>query len=410
MRIFSTRHGQVLSQKYFNDDMNFPAGDEPITELGRKQARILGAYLRDEVGFKGVIYASPYDRTMETASIISEELGVGFIPLPCLREMFVTYNASRDFVGLRAEEIKEAFPRAEVPLDMPYPWWTVADDELSDVVLRLKEGLEPILTSLPKDTDVLLVGHAATVVGLREVFHPENYKSALHWNCCLNLLYSSDGSTYTHDIHFMPEEITTANYAWYSEQRAKYEASLSEGISFFSENKGARVLHIGDTLSPYYPEYIEMIRAFKPDIIIHTGDFADEIKAGRVEKARRHWSDTVPTLISAMRESGARVIAVCGNNDLPDELSQLMSFGELYPRNSVIEIEGVRVCLNHEVLKIDSEADADIHLYGHGLTGEERTRDDNIRGGVHYFNAVWGASLHDLEGKRHLILSPLIKA
>ncbi len=408
MRIFSTRHGQVLSQRFFNNDMNFPVGDEPITDLGREQARILGRHLRDTVGFKGIIYASPYDRTMETASIISEELGIGFTPLPCLREMFVTYNASKDFIGLRPEEIKPKFPRAEVLPDMPYPWWTVKDDTVPDLVERLEVGLEPILTSLPKDIDVLLVGHAATVVGLREVFHPGEWRSGLHWNCCLTLLYSSDGDTYTHDISFMPDELNTANYVWYNDEKAKYERSIADGIAFFAENRGMRVLHIGDTISAYYPHYIRMIEEFKPDVIIHTGDFADEIKAGRVERVRPRWISTIPTLLDAMKRSGARVIFTCGNNDLPDELERLAPFAEIYLRNTVLEIDGRRVCLNHEVLKIDEKVASDVHMYGHGLTGETRTRDDNFRGGAYYFNAVWGASLHELSADRHLILSPLI--
>ncbi len=410
MRIFSTRHGQVLSQKYFNDDMNFPVGDEPITDLGREQARVLGRYLK-EMGFNGVIYASPYDRTMETASIISEELGIGFIPLPCLREMFVTYNASKDFVGLRPEEIKPKFPRAEVMADMPYPWWEIKDDTIPDLVDRLERGLKPVLEALPNETDVLLVGHAATVVGLREVFHPDNYKSSIHWNCCLNLLYSSTGETYTHDVHFMPDDILTANYVWYTKELEKLNKNYEDGSRFFdSHPTKTRVMHIGDTHSALYPQYFEMIKRFKPDVIIHTGDLADEMKAGRVDVDRDRWRNKVPSLIEEMKSSGARLIFVPGNNDIEEELPILAEGAEIYSRNTVLDICGKRVCLNHEVLNIDPKIDADIFLYGHGRTGETRTPDDNVRDGRRYFNAVWGASLHILEDDAHLILPAFITA
>ncbi len=404
MRIFSTRHGQVLPQRFFNDDMNFPVGDEPITDLGREQAKLLGIYLRDVIRFKGIIYTSPYDRTMETASIISEQLGIGFVPLPCLREMFVTYNASKDFVGLRPEQIKPKFPRAEVLPDMPYPWWEIKDDTVPDVCERLEKGLKPILEALPKETDVLLVGHAATVVALREVFHPKNYKSSLHWNCCVNLLYSSNGEEYAHDVSFFPPEKITANYVWYKDKLAEYEESVEKGKAFFAENKGKRIMHLGDLDSPLYPRYRRMIEEFKPDIIVHTGDLADEIKAGRVERVRDEWREKVPALIDAMTSSGARVLLTPGNNDIEEDLSSLAKGVEIYPRNTVVELDGKRVCLNHQVMLIDPSIEADIHFYGHGLTGEERMPDDNVRGNSRYFNAVWGVSLHDFESDRHLIL------
>ena len=407
MRIFSTRHGQVMPQRFFNNDMNFPAGDEPITDLGRKQAKIVGEHLK-EIGFKGIIYASPYDRTMETASIISEVLGIGFTPLVCLREMFVTYNASKDFVGLRPEKIKDHFPRAEVLPDMGYPWWEVKDDKLEDVVERLRIGLKSVLEALPKDTDVLLVGHAATVVALRELFHPGSYKSSLHWNCCLNLLYSSDGETYTHDVSYIPEDILTANYVWFKDKKAEYLNSLSEGKAFFEGAKGKKILHLGDTHSALYPYYKEMIDTFRPDIIIHTGDLADELKAGRVDEDKPRWKKTVPDLISYMREGAKRVILVPGNNDIEDQLPSICEGVEIYPRNTVLEIDGKRISLCHEVWKIDEKIDADIYLYGHGETYETRKRDDNVRSGRKYFNAVWGVSLHDLSGERDLILPSIV--
>ncbi len=403
MRIFSTRHGQVLPRRFFGGNADFPVGDEPLMPLGREQAKILGGRLR-EMGFSGVIYTSPYGRTLETAAIIARELGIGFTPLPCLREMFVTTNESADFVGFTGEEIKELYPEAVLPEDFPYPWWERKDDTLDEVIERLKSGLEPVLKALPRDSDVLLVGHAATVVGLREVFFPEEYRSSVHWNCCINLLYSSSGESYAHDVSHIPAEILTANYMWYRDKRAEYEDSLKRGEEFFSQNKGERVLHIGDTHSANYKYFREMIEKFKPDVIIHTGDLADEKKAGRVEVDKARWAKTVPTLLDAMRASGARLILVPGNNDLEDELTRLAPDFEIYPRNTVLEFSGKKLCLNHEVLKIAPEIKADVHLYGHGLTGEERKADDNIRDGVRYFNATWGVSLHDFVRDEHLVL------
>ena len=105
-----------------------------------------------------------------------------------------------------------------------------------------------------------------------------------------------------------------------------------------------------------------------------------------------------------MKKSGARVIVVAGNNDLEDEVKTLAPNVEIVPRNSVLQLYGKRVCVCHEVWKIDPTIEADVYLYGHGLTGETRTKEDNEREGRLYFNAVWGASWHNLESNVHVIL------
>ena len=318
--------------------------------------------------------------------------------------MFVLYDGIEGFSGLSAEQIKERYPRAEITEDLPYPWWEAKNDTLPEIIDRLREGLLGVLTTLPKDTDVLLVGHAATLVGLREVFHPGNYKSVLHWNCCLNLLYSSNGDTYTHDASFIPEEIRTANYLWYNDELARYQAGVKSGTEFFGNKNELKILHIGDTDSPHYNLYREMISEWKPDVIIHTGDLADEIKAGRVESDRPRWNSTVPEILDVMRASGADVYVVAGNNDLAPRLLEMAGEIKVCPRNTVLNLGGKRICLSHEVDAIDESIDADIYLYGHGRTGETRTPEDNVRDGKRYFNAVWGASLHLPESDRHIII------
>ena len=95
---------------------------------------------------------------------------------------------------------------------------------------------------------------------------------------------------------------------------------------------------------------------------------------------------------------------VAGNNDLEDEVKTLAPNVEIVPRNSVLQLYGKRVCVCHEVWKIDPTIEADVYLYGHGLTGETRTKEDNEREGRLYFNAVWGASWHNLESNVHVIL------
>ena len=74
MRIFETRHGQVASKEFYKNNPSLPIGDVALSTLGKEQALLLAKRLK-QLNFNGLIFSSPYDRTMKTASIIAEELG-----------------------------------------------------------------------------------------------------------------------------------------------------------------------------------------------------------------------------------------------------------------------------------------------------------------------------------------------
>ena len=138
-------------------------------------------------------------------------------------------------------------------------------------------------------------------------------------------------------------------------------------------------------------------------MIIHTGDLADEIKAGRTESVREYWKTAVPTILNSMKQSCARVLVVPGNNDLTEELQKVDGIEVIAPK-TVMQFGGKKVYLTHAVNSIDPANDAEIYLYGHGLTGETRTKEQFEMDGKKYFNATWGASLHCFEADEHIIL------
>jgi broad specificity phosphatase PhoE len=77
--------------------------DRPLTELGRRQARLLGRELataRVEAG-----YASDLRRAWETAELALEGRGISVVRLPSLREVDVG-----SWAGLTAKEVEERFP------------------------------------------------------------------------------------------------------------------------------------------------------------------------------------------------------------------------------------------------------------------------------------------------------------
>ena len=174
--------------------------------------------------------------------------------------------------------------------------------------------------------------------------------------------------------------------------------------SLLKENEGNRVLHIGDTHSADYTYYKILIEEIKPDVIIHTGDFADELKADRIESVRTYWKESAKEILKFMEQSDTRVIIVAGNNDLEEELRAIATTAKIVPRNTVLDMYGKKVLLCHELNRMDESVQADVYLYGHGLTGEMRTPEDNERNGKKFYNATWGASLHVFDKDIHMIV------
>ena len=393
MRIFETRHGQVAPKGFYKNNPSLPIGDVALSTLGKEQALLLAKRLK-QLNFNGLIFSSPYDRTMKTASIIAEELGLSITPLACMHE--IVSKVDENFSGATVEELKKRYPRVRDDAELPARWWGDSVENLSAVIERVKEGLEPVLSSLPNNSDVLLVGHAATSVALRHLFACTDNRG-FHWNCHLSLLYDSTAESYTNDCTHLPKNFWTGNSIVYDEQKKRFEDGINTFFSRISDGCAQTVLHIGDTSSSDYGYYKTLIENVKPDVIIHTGDLADELKAGRIESVRAYWKVSARVILNIMEQSGARVIIVAGNNDLEQELKSMSTKSEIAPRNTILEFFGKKVLLCHEINRMDENAEAEVFLYGHGLTGETRTVEDNERNGKLYFNATWGASLHDFK-------------
>ena len=142
MKIYVTRHGQVLPESYY-DDVQFPAGDPSISELGRKQAAHLGNHLKN-IGFSGIIYASPFIRTLETAEIIADYTASRIIPWAPMREIVRNEESNKIFKGLSIEEIKERFSHIDIEAELSYPWWISPIESMDDVQKRIESGLKKL--------------------------------------------------------------------------------------------------------------------------------------------------------------------------------------------------------------------------------------------------------------------------
>ena len=100
MRLILIRHGQT----HGNLDARIQGHDDPLTDLGRRQARVTAALFADR-GDITHLYASPLDRAFETARIIGAAIGLDPVPVAGLAEV----NAG-DATGMLWADWTERFP------------------------------------------------------------------------------------------------------------------------------------------------------------------------------------------------------------------------------------------------------------------------------------------------------------
>ena len=181
------RHGQ----SEWNADGRWQGQeDPPLTDLGRQLARTAAR----AVGAIDAIYASPLDRAATTATILSEELGVGpVITLTGLMER----NAG-EWQGLTRDEIEESYPGYLADGRRPPGW---EPDE--DVQARVLGAFDAIATQHPYGT-VVAVAHAGVIFSAEAAFGAE-------WERLANLggrwLSHEDGRWRIGDrVHLLVEE------------------------------------------------------------------------------------------------------------------------------------------------------------------------------------------------------------
>lgn len=79
-QVYFVRHGQTLK----NTQHIHQGPEEPLTEAGKKQAHQVALHLKKKD--IDTLITSPFVRAMETASIISDELGVPLSQADCVKE------------------------------------------------------------------------------------------------------------------------------------------------------------------------------------------------------------------------------------------------------------------------------------------------------------------------------------
>ncbi len=128
--------------------------DPPLSSRGRRQARAAAS----AIGAVDAIVASPLQRALETALILSEELGIG----PVLLEPSLVERDAGEWSGLTRSEIEHAFPGYLA--DGRRPPGYEADHLMLERILAAVANI----ADSNGDGDVLVVTHGGVIYALEQ--------------------------------------------------------------------------------------------------------------------------------------------------------------------------------------------------------------------------------------------------
>ncbi|MBQ9527838.1 MAG: histidine phosphatase family protein [Fretibacterium sp.] len=155
-RIVLARHGQTQ----WNQERRFQGStNTPLNETGREQARALAARLSSWP--MEVIYSSPLDRALYTASVVGERHGLSPIVLPELREV--------GFAGWEGQSIPELAKAGDFARWRADPFFNPPEggETWGEILWRLSRAVETILEGPQRQ--ILIVAHGGVMRGLYAV-------------------------------------------------------------------------------------------------------------------------------------------------------------------------------------------------------------------------------------------------
>ncbi len=141
----------------------------------------------------------------------------------------------------------------------------------------------------------------------------------------------------------------------------KNEISIPREVVSSREYK---VLHVSDTPSQIYRPIILLLQDLKPDMFIHTGDLADDIKLELNPGYGRLYARTVSPFLQRVKEIIPNTTVIPGNHDAVSFLKRIKpSLNILSPGTT--EIQNHTFGVAHDINDLPEEAD--FMLYGHNF-------------------------------------------
>lgn len=127
-----------------------------------------------------------------------------------------------------------------------------------------------------------------------------------------------------------------------------------------------KVLHLSDTPTSLYAAIGCLINTLKPDVIIHTGDLADDIKLEHNDHNIRLYYRAVEPFIKMLEECSADKIYITpGNHDNVGVISKHIIRTEVLAEGQVVKISNFSFGLAHRLKRLPQSAD--YKLYGHNF-------------------------------------------
>ena len=153
VKLHLVRHGETA----WNAERRFQTPEVPLSKVGRSQAADVSQALAELVGSRTngevALLSSDYTRTMETAGIISDRLGLPILPEPLLRERNFGVARGQLYADIGEEKIA-SWRDPHVRIDGGESW--------ADVFVRV-EALLARLRSAPPAGELVLVTHGGTM-------------------------------------------------------------------------------------------------------------------------------------------------------------------------------------------------------------------------------------------------------
>ena len=181
-RIFLVRHGETTLTA---EDRFAGSTDVPLGPAGRSQAERLAARLADDA--IAAVYASPLQRTMDTAAIVARPHRLDVVARDGLRE--ITHG---HWEGLRRADVEAQFPDEYAAWEEdPFTVAPQGGESGVQVVARALPVMREIVLAHPGQ-GVLVVSHKATIrlmIASLLGFDERGYRDRLDQSpACLNIL------------------------------------------------------------------------------------------------------------------------------------------------------------------------------------------------------------------------------
>ncbi len=244
MRLYIIRHGHVTYRRGTSLDSVPPAErsylpDPALTELGRKQAALLGERLQrravpddqaepvpnDRSGFAITrLFSSPMRRALQTAQPIATALGLRPKIWLDLHEVNGVKHdegdgrGARNFPGLTRAEVEKYFPEYVIPGDFPDAGWWNPPPEGDQYLARLGRVAQTLRAmAVNSDEHIAVVTHGTAASFLLHALLGSEDQERLYFNhahtgiTSLTLGENETALRYQNRVEHLPDDMLTGS-------------------------------------------------------------------------------------------------------------------------------------------------------------------------------------------------------